>query len=228
VEQRVLVKEEHLLSLDAAWIHNLVNFTDNLQRIYFGQEASVVSILLREGESKKFTFERVLDMDNFWTHALILITHYVQNQKDVDINGYNYNEHCWFQLVRTSQEQFLADSYQKKDMKWYMVSRLTFLDSLTPQLVDMKGFLYSTDKKKLFPNNHYEMTVGDFIFETSLPNYIWELMEKVYSKTKSLAEFKAEDILKLIKEPGRTTLTISRDKKRAIEFRRKILAYFKK
>ena len=72
------------------------------------------------------------------------------------------------------------------------------------------------------------MTIGDFIFEVSLPNYIHELLEKIYKETRDLSKFNIDKILSLINEPGRTILTISRDKKRALNFRKKIETYIRK
>ncbi|MFH0969710.1 MAG: hypothetical protein V1804_04335 [Patescibacteria group bacterium] len=228
VQERILVKEGHLLSIDASWIHNLVNFTEILKKTYFSEESSKVNVILEEGENKQFVFEKVNEMDNFWTHALILITQYVQNQKDMDKDGYSYNEHCWFQLVKTSQEQFLADVYQEKEMKLYMLCRSdSFLDSITPKLISMKELHFAVDDKKSFPKNYYCMTIGDFIIETSLPNYIYELIEKIYENTKDLSQFNMETIVSLINQPGRTTFIISRDKKRAEEFRKNISEHFK-
>lgn len=228
VEQQILVKEGGLLSIDASWIHNLINFTDRLKRTYLENDASVANILLNEGENKSFQFEKVIDMDNFWTHALVTVIHYYQEQKHPDKNVYNYNHHSWFQLVRTSNEQTLGEAYQQMSMHWHLVSgSKTFLDTLVASLIETENFHYAQiDKGSLVKPNYYVVVIGDFIFETALPNYIHERMEQIYQNVKNISEFNAQEILMLINQPGKTTLTISRNKKRALTIREEIKKAF--
>lgn len=226
--QRVLVKEGHLVSIDASWIHTLINFTATVKWTYLESEAATANILLKEGESKTFTFERVVEMDNFWWHILATVIHYYSEHEHKDQNVYNYNAHSWFQLVRTDSEQALAEAFEQKDMEWYLVTGSeSFLDTLVGSVIESPRFYYrQVPRGELFEPNKYVEVIGDFIIEASLPNYIYELMEKVYDRVRTIGEFNAQDILTLINQPGRTHLTISRDKRRAEVLRNKIKAIF--
>lgn len=228
IEQRVLVKEGHFISIDAAWIHNLINFTETLKRTYLASEVVMSNILLKEGETKTFTFEKVIDMDNFWWHILATLMHYYSSQEHPDKNVYNYNDHSWFQLVRTESEQALAEAFEESGMRWYLVSgSQSFLDTLVGNMIEMKGFHYcQVLPRKVFGPNQYIEVIGDFIIETSLPKFIHELMERLYSRVSSIREFNAQDISMLLRQPGRTALTLSRDRKQALRLRKKIKGVF--
>jgi len=230
VERQVLVKEGGLLSIDASWIHNLINFTEKLKRTYLENDAANANILLNEGESKSFQFEKVIDMDNFWTHALITVIHSSRDQKHMNKNVYNYNHHSWFQLVRTSNEQSLGEAYHQMHMEWFLVSgSKTFLDTLVASLIETEDFHYAqVERGPLLKPNYYVVVIGDFIFETALPNYIHERMEQIYQQVKNISEFNAQEILMLINQPGRTTLTILRNRKRAQQIREEVKKCFQK
>ncbi|MBI3626990.1 hypothetical protein HY224_03015 [Candidatus Uhrbacteria bacterium] len=228
VEQRILIKEGKTISVDASWIYNLEDFLQILKRYYF-HEAAAVNILLQEGESQTFTFERVMDMDNFWTHALIVICQYYTKESCADKNVYVHNAHSWFQLARTGQEQALVDAYAKNKVKLYHVTgSLSFLDSLVYKFIEGDNINYTEKIIPQFGPNYYGNIVGDFFIQTSLPKYIHEQMEKIYEKTTTLSEFNANDIISLIKQPARTVLTLTRDRKRASEFRKVIKGCFGK
>ncbi len=229
-DQRVIVKEGNLVSLDAAWINNLMSFTEVLKRVYLQSDATFANIILEEGESRSFQFETPVSMDNFWTHVLVAETHYYAEQKHPDKNVYNYNHHSWFQLMPTHNEQTLVETYHQMNMVWYQVigSKL-FLDTLATQFIENDDFHFmQIDRGSLVKPNYYVVVLGDFITETSLPNYIFEQLEKLYQTVKSISEFNAQDILTLMKQPGRTTLTISRNKKRAMRLREEIRGVFRR
>ena len=229
VVQRILVKEEHALTIDASWIDALLRFSEILKKNYLLNEASVSNIVLRPGEARKFTFETVMAMDNFWTHALIItLYNYRQNPDIDDGNVYGYNHHSWFQIARTGQEQGLVKAYGQIGMKYYVLSgSRSFLDNAVADIVESKNFNYKTiEPSEIFKINYYLTVVGDIIFETQLPKYIYELMEEIYKKVTNISEFERQEIIKLIQLPAKTVLTISHDKKKAKQLREAIKKYF--
>lgn len=228
IAERVLVKEGKLILIDGSWIYNLLNFSNVLQQNYFGKSAVSATILLSEGESKTFTLDTVIAMDNFWWHALIVVMLYYVTEPHKDKNAYVYVHHSWFQLVRTSSEQSLNDAYKQHGMHLYHVSGAqTFLDSLTPQLIAGDNVDVRVTPIKEFGENTYVVVIGDFIFETSLPRYIFTAMEEIYATTKDMPSFDADALRALIHQPARTSLTISRNKKRAEHIRHQIRACFR-
>ena len=229
IEQRILVKEGPVILIDASWVATLIKFTDKVKNIYLTNETTASNIVLRPGEKREIVFDTVMAMDNFWTNALIIVLHNLkQNDETLDRNVYGYNYHSWFQVARTDQEQSLAEAYEQTGFGFYLISGShLFLDKAAEQTIDMKIFRYKTmEPNGIFRQNYYVTVVGDTIFETKLPQYIHELMEKIYEKTKNIAEFDRQEILKIIQLPARTTLMISNDKKRASQIKRDIRVFF--
>lgn len=228
VKKRVLVKEGHLVSMDAAWIHNLINFGEILRQTYMDTETTVANILVKEGERKTFTFDTPMAMDNFWTHALIVVAHYYYEHAHADKHVYCYNHHSWFHLIKTAQEQSLASAYREGGMNLYVVSASNkFLDTLAELFMESKDFHYKLTKPiGILVQNYYVTVMGDYLFETKLPKYIYEMMEDVYHRVQNISEFNAQEMLDLIHLPGKTELTISKDKKRAEQVRQAIKANF--
>lgn len=73
------------------------------------------------------------------------------------------------------------------------------------------------------------MTVlGDFIFETKVPEFIFEDIRAMFESVTSLTEFDAAKMQRVIYQTGKTELTLSRDAKRAETIRNEIKAVFKK
>lgn len=226
--ERVLVKEGKLISIDGSWIYNLLNFSNVLQQNHFGQSAASATILLSEGESKTFTLDSVVGMDNFWWHAIIVVILYYATTEQKDKNVYVYVHHSWFQLIRTESEQTLNNAYAQHGMHLYHVDGShSFLDSLTPQLISGENVSVGNEVISEFGPNYYVMVIGDFLFETRLPKHVYDQVEDVYDTVTSLSDFDPKQLLELLEQPARTMLTISRNKKRAEKIRRRIKNSFK-
>lgn len=229
IGQRILVKENQVLIIDASWIDALLKFSKKVERVYLDSGSPVTNIVLNPGEKRSFTFENVMAMDNFWMHALIVTSYYYQqNPHPTDHNVCVYNYHSWFEIAKTGQEQSLAESYEHSGMKYYLLSGShLYLDKAVKDTIDTKGFYYKTiEPAGVFGINYYVTVVGDIIFETRLPKYIHELMEEIYVKVNNIAEFDKQEIIKIIQLPAKTILTITNNKKRAKQIREEIKRHF--
>lgn len=226
-EKRVIVKDGKLLSIDAGWVHAIIDFTAQLRNTYLQSNPSTANILLKEGEWNEFEFPTVIDMDNFWYHALVMVAHYYGEQEHNDKNVYNYNDHCWFQVIRSGSEQTLGDTYADMDMEWYLVAGShSFVDGLVESMVENETLHYTLSNGEGFKQNEYVVVIGDYIFETALPKYIYEMMESVYERVHVVTDPALGSIEDLIRLPAKTTLRISRDKKRAQRLRKLIQSFF--
>ncbi len=222
--QRILVKDGKLVSIDAGWVHAVKAFSLQLESTYLQPNPSTANILVEEGRSNEFEFPSVIRMDDFWYHALVTVAHFYRNHEHPDKNAYNYNHHCWFQVVRSNSEQSLGDTYASLGMDWIIVSGSdTFIDQLVESMVKGKGLRFAISKPPAFKDNQYIVVVGDFIFETQLPLYIYELFEDVYSSVISITDAGLQKLEDFIRLPAKTTLKISRDAVRAKALRSQIL-----
>jgi len=229
IDQRILVKENQVLIIDASWIDALLQFSEKVKRVYLASDSPVTNIVLHPGEKRDFTFENAMAMDNFWMHALIVTSYfYRSNPHPTDHNVCVYNYHSWFEIAKTGQEQSLAESYEQTGMDYYLLSGShLYLDKAVKDTIITKGFHYKTiEPTASLGINQYFTIVGDVVFETKLPKYINELMEEIYTKVKNISEFDRQEILKIIQLPAKTVLTISHNKQRAKQFRETIKKYF--
>ena len=229
---RVIVKNSGTLSLYSAWVQNLVKFAERAKQTYLSNEFAKATIILEEGESKSYQFERVTEMDTFWDHALLTVSYYYQSAPHKDKNAYSKNYYSWIQVLRTGDSIELSRLYAGTDMQWYMASGShSFLNRLVPELHEAPSFhfkLYLENKGYgKGSDNFHVTTIGDFIFETKVPDFTFDEIQKMFEETKNLATFEPQRMQRIIHETARTTLTISRNTVRAETIRKDIKAVFK-
>jgi len=225
LDDRILLKDGQLISLDSFWINKVVEFSKNIERTYSPNSPTSTNILVEEGESRTFEFENIVSMDNLWSHGLNLARQYYADHEHTDKNAYSRNYFSVFQIARTESENVNIQYFESSHMKWYMASGSnTFLNHLPTKLIEEENYhqfvfdfekYVAENKDKTIEKNYWVTVIGDFIFEAHFPKYIFELLEKIYSDTQSISEFNADKISSLFQEPGKATLSVSRDKKRS-------------
>lgn len=126
--------------------------------------------------------------------------------------------------------QFIYDFEEFRKKKIVAAKRIDSKESPQSPALLREGCDETTEKRvaeELTAEKNYWVTaIGDFIFEARIPKYIFEIIEKIYAETNSLAEYNANQINNLFFEPGKTTLTISRNKKRAYDVREEVKALY--
>jgi hypothetical protein len=229
---RILLKEGVHISLDSFWINKVIEFSKNIEKTYLEEKTSSGNILLNEGESKDFEFENIITMDNLWSHGLNLVRNYYDANEHPDRNVYSRNYYAVFQITRAESERTNMLYFESSRMKWHMASGSdTFLNKLTSKIMEEENYhqfifdfeLFNKTRKPPIEKNHWTTVIGDFIFEVRLPKYIFELIEKIYEDTQCIGDFNADKIYKLFLEPGKTFLTISKNKKRAESIRQEVI-----
>ncbi len=238
LDDRILIKEGSLLSLDSFWINRVMEFSKKIEKLYLQTESNSPSILLEEGESKHMEFENIMAMDNLWSHGLNMIRYFYINNEHKDKNAYSRHYYSVFQIARTESENVTIQSFENAKMDWYMASGSnTFLNKLVPKLIEDENyhqFIYNFEEYKkehqeiTIEKNYWITVIGDYIFEARLPKYIFELIEKIYNETNNISEFNANKINSLFLESGKAILEISRNKKRAELVRIEIQELYKK
>lgn len=232
LRNRVIVKNNGTLSLYSAWVQNLVKFAERAKQTYLSNELSKATIILEEGESKSYVFERVTEMDTFWDHALLTISYYYQNHEHRDKNAYSKNYYSWIQILRTAESIELPHRYAETNMHWYMASGShTLLNRVVPELHNAPSFHFTLyDKRAGYgagTDNFHVTVIGDFIFETKVPDFIFEAIKGMFERVTNLTEFNPQKMQRVIYETGKTTLKISRNATRAETIRNEIKALFK-
>lgn len=238
LDDRILLKDGQLISLDSFWISKVVEFSKNIERTYSPTSPTSTNILLEEGESRTFEFENIISMDNLWSHGLNLVRQYYVNHEHANKNAYSQNYFSVFQIARTESENVNVQYFESSNMQWYMASGSdTFLNHLPTKLLEEENyhqFVFDFEKylvenkDKTIEKNYWVTVIGDFIFEVRFPKYVFELIEKIYQDTQNISEFNADKISSLFLEPGKANLTVSRDKKRSELIRQDVKNLYEK
>lgn len=233
LEDRVVVKNNGTLSLYSAWVQNLIKFTERVKQTYVLNETTKATILLEEGETKTYVFDRPTEMDTFWDHALLAVAYYYQDKEYKDKHAYSKNFYSWIQVLRSGGSVELAHSYTQTEMHWYMASgSRTLLNRVVPQLHNAPNFHFKLYDKLtgygVGQDNFHVTVVGDFVFETKVPNFVFGEIKNMFESVKSLTDFDAKKMQQVIYEPAKTKLVISRDSKRADAIRKEVKSLFKK
>ena len=225
LDDRILLKDGQLISLDSFWISKVVEFSKNIERTYSPISPTSTNILVEEGESRTFEFENIISMDNLWSHGLNLVRQYYIDHKHSDKNAYSRNYFSVFQIARTESENVNIQYFESSNMQWCMASGYnTFLNHLPTKLIEEENYhqfvfdfekYVAENKDKTIEKNYWITVIGDFIFEAYFPKYVFELIEKIYADTQAISEFNADKISNLFQEPGKSILIISHNKKRA-------------
>ncbi len=234
LNDRVIAKTDGRLSLYSAWVNNLMKFAKQASLTHLDPNASPVTIILEEGERKVFELDSPVEMSTFWDHALLMVAYYYKDGvQDIDKNAYSKNFYSWIQLLRTSDEIQLVNLYSDLAMEWSMASGShTFLNKTAlSQLTDDNFHFTLYNKLSGYgegSDNFHVTVIGDFVFETKLPNYIFKMVQEKFESVRSIAEFNPKEMQTIIHQPGKTILTISRDRSRAETIRNEIKALFPK
>lgn len=232
LRDRVIVKNDTQLSLDMSWVANLMKFTATVKATYLDHPADEKTIILSEGEVSKFSFGDVIEMDNFWDHALRLVIRYYETEKHEHKDIFSKNYYSWIQVIRTQSSIELSNSYGEFGLQWFMSSgSKTLLNTLIAHLMEAENFHFKQYEKLEGygegQDNFHVTVIGDFIFETKLPPHLFGMVKKMFEETKGIANLNTSDIEAEMLKPSKTLLTITRDKKKAGEIRKNIEKSFK-
>lgn len=221
LSRRVLVKEGGRMVVDAGWILAARTFVEQLEQTYL-QPVVTTNILLEDGLSQSFSFNSLREMDNFWNHALFVVVRDLV-ERGVSFSEHTYTDHYWPQITTSLQEEQVLSLYRERGVvAYHVVAEQTFLGTLLYDTYASEHYKLRFGEIAPYGRNTYIVVIGEYIFETSVPKYLFELIDAFFHTVNSLANYNASELLKLIDEPGKVQLKISHDSKRAKEIRQEI------
>lgn len=224
MEKEVVVKHGKTFSLSQVWIVRMNDFFALAGKQYGVDDRNGNDFLaLSEGDKIQYAFKNAIEADKFWAHAFNVLASLVAQKEPICF----YNPHEWFFLARTESEKFLFFDLQKKKQKvWMLIGAASALDKHTGQYFDGKILQYYMTEEVLFEARNYYLNIfGEYIIEARLDEKVAEKVDEFY-KTHTKVTDETTKLLTSLLTQGKTTITISRNKKKAEKLKKVFKPYF--
>lgn len=214
IEDEIVVKHAHTVSLNLVWIRNLGIFSEEIASNY---EVSGKPIFpeMEEGDRVSFTFKSLIDLDVYWMH--IMTDLFKNTKKPVFL----YTPHQCFLDARSKTESGMFQSFEKEHRQTYVIiGHDTELDKKTAKSLASKYIQTIAQPMKGFKETHHITVVDDYIQETILEPELAEKINEFYNTTKVLTDEKRKILANMFLEKRKIKLTVMRNKAKANKIRK--------
>lgn len=219
----ILLKKR--ISLSSVWVIKMSDFFQTAKYFYSKTALTTEGFLnIEEGDRISYTFKNPHTADIFWGHAFDILSEITALSDPV----YAYNPHEWFLLARHESERALFDKIIKTGKQIFVVAGgNTYLDKLTAREFDGKVSQYYPSKDTIFEKRNYYVNIfGDYIVEAWVDEKLSKHLDDFYHQTSTWNEASKEQLRLIVQKEGKTKLIISKNKKRAIQFKTRLEKYF--
>lgn len=223
-KQEVVVVNKKNISLSSVWLKSLEEFATRAQYntkniVSYGNDF----LNLKEGEKLQYFFKNPILTDAFWSHVFLTLIDESNPQTPILI----YNPHEWFLLVRTKNETDLFERISKRKQRLnVLVGNNTNLD-LSVRKYFTGTNEYETLPEPLFEKNNYYINVfGNFIIEVWLDKKISDQINNFYLKNNTFTNAEKTELEKILQQKGKNKFSITHNKRKADDLRRKFRKYF--
>jgi hypothetical protein len=166
---------------------------------------------LSDGDSIAYSFKTPYVTDQFWAHAVALLTSYIPKEIPIII----YDPHEWFIYARFESEKRILNSIiSQKKYIFFTIGSTTPADIYAKKYFQAPHVQYFTTTIDL-PRNYYINIFDDYIIEVWLDTTITKNIDEWYIKTKEVNPDEIKKLESIVQSVGRTKMRISRNRKRA-------------
>ncbi len=198
-KENVLKKKEKTYMINKQWVLDLKSFFDKLLTTY---ETKISAKLFHTEFVKEdyaiYTFNSLLDLDNFWGEMLLNIAKTDKSEKEF-VGYYAYN--FWF-LINLGRETKLFDDFKKSKFKSYFLVIKDFA------LNRWGAGLYQSSGVKVKVKNATDIDpsmglniIGDTIIQVKYSQEITKKLETFFKTYKTVQEMKLQEITQIAHEP---------------------------
>ncbi len=221
-EQIIIVKGT--ASLNIVWINRMTGFLDTARQSYQSGSTREDFLELGDGDRIAYSFRDAHKADVFWTHAFYLLLDKLAPGEPVFL----YNPHEWFLLARSDNEQAVITATIESGHPFLVTaSARTFLDKRVTGCFDGTMSQYHMLDKPLYPNDRYYLNLfGDFLIEAWIDTDVVEKVDRLYRTTRGWDDEVKQSFRDVLTLNGRTRITISRNRKKALSLRRTLQKNF--
>lgn len=221
----VVVIHNKRVSFNIRWLKNMDRFFRIAEQHYSEDGLGRDNFLnLRDGEKISYLFASPAETDMFWGHALVLLSETLPDQNEP---VYLYNPHEWFLVARRESELECIKLITQKRRFLLTAGGKTPLDHSVSSDFDGDKSQYYMADNSIFPkNNYYLNVIGDFIIEVRIDPSLAQKIEQLYAQAEVDNGVSKEKLKEIVRDKGRSKMTISRDKNKAERLKKVLRKYF--
>lgn len=219
----IIRKRGKFYSLDSTWIVQLNNFSEKLAKGYFSKKA-IIS-LPETGESYKWVFKNLLDLNDFWGHTLL---HIIKNVDHEDILLWYPN--VWFYVLDTHKEDRFWKTLSLTHSQTYaIIGNVCFLNQWAEKMLNRNGVNTSLAESP-FQNkqSYYYNVVGDYLVTVRLAPIITQQIHRIFQETKSFEDIDISSLIQAFTNTKNCSVIIENNPLKAKKMTKKFEQFFGK
>jgi hypothetical protein len=219
IAEEVVVKNKQLVALSNLWVNKLQSFVTQVDEQY---TQSSDFIALQEGESIMYHFKTLESLDLFWMHQFFLIAKQFPDEPTLF-----YNSHEFWSLFRNTEQVLLYSWIRDHKRKTYfIVGGDSPLDKETTKHIYSYGIDIYYETNTGLKKNYYFTVIGEYVIATILDMNTTNAIDALYKKYSVWTEDIQKELLQILGRLKRSKVVIERNKKKAEQFRKKLMKYF--
>lgn len=218
----IIVKTGTYYRLSFSWILHLTDFANKL-RVTYLRDAKNTSLLPTAGGKNVWRFQSLLQLNEFWSHILLLLVEHSPQKKLL-----GWNPHPWFHLVQTKQEERYITSLKLAHGTLHLIlGGNTFLDRWVERFFD-KNVVHHSFGKSVFQKlrSMYINVIDEYVLTVKLDDNTATAIDEFYGEVKRQEDLNSAVIINIFHSRARAVLRLEHNPSKAEKIRRKFEAFF--
>lgn len=217
LREEVVVKRGKSFSLSNQWILKMSEKWRSVENRYLGKTTN--TLLERQG-SAVYTVKTLDQLDALWNHYIFDFVSLLP----VTTPLFFYTPHYWFPAIRSATEEEVTHTVTSRGYHWMQLAGKTkILDVTLEKYFPQKEIDYFAASVK---EPHNVTVLGDYIIDVAFDKKVRDFIDAWYEKNTTFTPETISELQKALKIPGIHKLKISKNKKRATEYRKLFSKYF--
>jgi len=218
----ILSKEGKFYSINKRWIFETRNFFDKIYMEHFSVKKPMKKIEMGK-DVTIYTVSNLFELDRLWWDLLM---NWAKNEKEDKRNVFR-GSHCWWLLLRLYEDFLLQEIFDQNKIKTYnLISKNTPLDKVSVKYHKSRGIFAKINTKIKEKINSDISSFGAFLLKCEIPIFLYQKLEKIYIKSKSLQDLDLKEITDIFNENTEIELRVIKDKFLADKVKEDVIGYF--
>ncbi|MBR9702528.1 hypothetical protein GOV10_00695 [Candidatus Woesearchaeota archaeon] len=223
----VLLKEQKKYRISKEWLVSLKTTVDRLLTTYDKKkEVRTFSADMANEQYAAYTFNNLIDCDNFWDDLLFYLTKHIKNEEHHSFTVHSH--YNWWFLINFGQETKLHTHLVEKGFDTH------FLIIGNNDLNQWAKKLYESMKvtAKIIEDKHVDETmtlniIGDTVIQAKYPPDLIKMLRRIYNNYKKTQDIPLKVITELANKPCEIKLVVFKNREIANSLREKYRKKFK-